>query len=220
MNENEGTRARILGELIREARVRAGRSIDDCAGVLAIPPEAFIQAEAGEHVVSLPELEVLAIYLQVPMAYFWGSQKPASEPEPDFQTLLTLRHRMLGVQLRQARLDAEMSIEELAAKTGLPVEEVQHYEASPESISLLTLERISRALDLSLDDFVYAARGPMARHEQEQRYRRYFAELPAEVKDFVTQPVNLAYLETAIRLSKMDTQHLRQIAEGILDITL
>lgn len=220
MDEHENNKATKLGELIRKARLHAGRSIEDCAQILAVDPAQVAQAEAGERVITLPELEALAIYLQVPMGYFWGSRELDAGPQPDFQAFLALRHRMVGAQLRQARIAADMSVEQLAEKSTLSAEEIRQYEAAPEGISLFALERVCRALSLSLDDLVYDTRGPLARHEQQQKYRHGFDELPPQVKDFVTQPANLVYLETALRLSEMDSARLRQIAEGILEITL
>ncbi len=220
MDEQEKNKAAKFGELIHKARQFAGRSVEDCAQLLGSDPTHFAQAEVGERVISLPELEALAIYLQVPMAYFWGSRELDSSPPPDFQTFLALRRRMVGTQLKQARVAAEMSVEQLAEKSDLSVETIRQYEAASEDIPVLILERICRALSLSLDDLVYDARGPLARHEQQQKYRYSFEELPLPMKDFVSQPANLAYLETALRLSEMDTARLRQIAEGILEITL
>ncbi len=50
--------------------------------------------------------------------------------------------------------------------------------------------------------------------------QQHFDELPPEVQAFVVEPVNIGYLETAMRLSKLDVHRLRRIAEGLLDITL
>jgi hypothetical protein len=39
------------------------------------------------------------------------------------------------------------------------------------------------------------------------------------MRDFVAEPINGAYLETAMHLSEMDAQRLRTIAESLLEIT-
>ena len=61
--------------------------------------------------------------------------------------------------------------------------------------------------------------GPLARHEANLLMQKRFDELPPDVKAFVAEPINLSYLETAMRLSALDVDQLRNIAEGILDIT-
>jgi hypothetical protein len=59
----------------------------------------------------------------------------------------------------------------------------------------------------------------LAQHEARQKMLKRFDELSPEVKKFVVEPINLSYIETAMRLSDFDVKRLRNIAEGILDIT-
>ena len=40
-----------------------------------------------------------------------------------------------------------------------------------------------------------------------------------KMRAFLTNPVNISYLETAKKLSEMDVAKLRQVAEDILEIT-
>ena len=46
-----------------------------------------------------------------------------------------------------------------------------------------------------------------------------FSKLPADLREFVTQPGNRAYLDLVVKLSKLPIQDLRQVGESILDIT-
>jgi len=220
MDEQALTKAKILGVLIQDARLHAGRSVADCAAMLKMDADTFAQVEQGEQVISLPELEVLAMYLHVPMAHFWGSHTLGQPESLDFETFLELRQRILGVSFHHARTTAGMSVAELAAKTDIPAEEIERFELGQETISILKLENLAQALDHSLDDFVGDKQGPLARHEQAQKMQRHFAELPPEIQAFIAEPVNRTYLETAMQLSEMDVHRLRRIAEGILDITL
>jgi transcriptional regulator with XRE-family HTH domain len=84
---------------------------------------------------------------------------------------------------------------------------------------LLQLENLAKVLGVSLDYFIDNERGPLGRHEAQQRLNKHLEELPNDLKDFVAAPINISYLETAKRLSEMDVKRLRRIAEGILDIT-
>jgi transcriptional regulator with XRE-family HTH domain len=88
MSENNSARASLLGDLIRQARLRAGRSLRQCAKVINITTEEFKQAEKGEYLISLPDLEALAIYLGIPMGYFWGTESLEDAfTQVDFQNL-------------------------------------------------------------------------------------------------------------------------------------
>jgi transcriptional regulator with XRE-family HTH domain len=219
MNELNQTRAKILGELIRNARLHAGRSIADCAKVLGIKEDDFEAAETGEYTPSLPDLEVLAMYLDVPMAYFWGSTSVEAPEDKDFQGFANIRHRIIGALLRRARLQSTRSIEEVADYVGTTVDQIHDYESGKLAIPLFELERIGKYLGVNIDYFSDEARGPLAQHEAEQRIQKRFEELPPEIREFVAEPINLSYLQIAMRLSDLDVNRLRNIAEGLLDIT-
>lgn len=219
MDERSSMRAKILGVLIHDARRHAGRSAAQCAGALNLSPEEFQEAEQGKRVLSLPELEVLAIYLGVPMAHFWGTQTLAESPEPNYGDVLALRQRIVGGLLKQARLDAGRSQEELAEQIEVDMETIEAYERGQREIPFLHLETLAHYLGVSMDYFVDDERGPLGKHEAQQQMNRHFQELPDEVKAFVSRPVNIGYLQTAMRLSEMDAEKLRNIAAGILEIT-
>lgn len=219
MKETDITRAKILGVLIQDARKYARRSSAECAEVLGVSQEQFADMEAGKQTVSLPELEVLAMFLNVPMAHFWGSHTLGNHHQQSFSDLLQLRHRMVGVLVQQARLNAGKSVEEIAEQVGATPAQLNDYEAGRQPIPLLLLERLGQALGYSVSYFMEDEHGPLARHEAEQKMQKRLEELPPSMKKFIAEPVNSAYLETAMRLSNMNVKQLRGIAEAILDIT-
>jgi transcriptional regulator with XRE-family HTH domain len=219
MNDLDLTRAKILGNLVRDARLQAGRSTADCAQVLGISEDQFSQLETGDYNPTLPDLEVLAMYLKVPMAHFWGNFTLEVSEEPDFQNFSKIRQPIIGALLRQARIQARRTIKETAEHIGTSAEQLGTYEAGAEAIPLFELERLGKFLGVTLDYFSDEARGPLADHEARQKMIKRFNELPPEVKKFVVEPINQSYIETAMRLSVLDVKRLRNIAEGILDIT-
>jgi len=219
MSEIDTERAKILGGLIRDAREHAGHTPEECAQVLDVTPETFAQVESGEYPISLPELEALALFLEVPMGYFWGSEPLQATPEVDYQGLIELRHRVVGVLLNQQRLQAKKSHEELAEDLELDVELLKAYETGQKPIPYLHLEQICRYLGISVDLFLDDLRGPLGRHEAKQKLERQFNRMSPEMQEFLINPVNVAYLETAKKLSEMDVERLRQVAENILEIT-
>ncbi len=212
-------RAKILGNLIKDAREHAERSEEDCATVLQISTAAYRDAEAGERPLSLPDLEVLALYLRIPMGYFWGSETLVEKPHVDYMNMVALRHRVIGVMLRQQRLKEKHTVQELAEELDLSVAQIEAYEAGEQPIPYLHLEAAARFLNASMSQFLDADRGPLGRHEAELRLLRQFREMPQEMQAFLANPQNLVYLETAHHLSELDVAQLRQIAESILEIT-
>jgi transcriptional regulator with XRE-family HTH domain len=218
MNETDVTRAKILGVLIQDARRHAGKTVAECAAVLGASPDLFAQAEAGTHILSLPDLETLAIYLQVPMSHFWGSQVLSQEVERDYQQIILIRQRIIGALLRQARIESGRSLEDMAQQLNVSSQQIQQYEMGQDPIPFFQLEQLAKYLGYTIDHFS-DGHGPLARHEAKQRVYRRFEQMPLEMKAFVTEPINMSYLETAMRLSELDVRKLRSIAEGLLDIT-
>lgn len=219
MSDREnGRRAKILGILIQDAREFAGRTVAECAEVIGVSPEQFEQAEKGEYEISLPELEALAIFLDVPMGYFWGSESLEAEPEPDYSQMIALRHRVVGVILRQLRLQSQKTHQELADALGLDATTIQSYESGRTSVPYLHLEQLCRMMNADVEQFV-ERRGPLGRHEAAYKLHKQFSQMSPEMQAFLINPVNIRYLETAKKLSEMDVAKLRQVAENILDIT-
>lgn len=219
MSDIHTKRAKILGGLIRKARKHARRSIEECAQVLHISAAQFQKVEKGEHLLSLPDIEALALYLKVPMGYFWGSEKLNDKPDADYQGFLAIRQRVIGVLLRQLRMQARQSTAELAEALDVEVELIEAYESGATPIPYLHLEQLSKHLEVPVTHFVDDERGPLARLEMEYRLLKQFNELPPDMQAFLANPSNISYLETAKRMSEMDVEKLRQVAEGILDIT-
>ena len=103
-------RSKIVGVLLRNARIRAGKSRKDCAAVLGCSPDTISQFEYGRKDITLPQLEVLAYFLGLPITYFWDKDAIPEEEEMDrsVDEIMTIRRKIIGVLLRQARLDAHV----------------------------------------------------------------------------------------------------------------
>lgn len=219
MSDFDQTRAQKLGELIQRAREFAGHSAEDCAAILNMSPASFKLVESGEHSLSLPDLEALAIFLNVPMGYFWGTTDLETTQPPDYEAYLAIRHRLIAVTLRQLRLKAKTSVADVADAVGMETAVLETYESGDTPVPYFQLEALCRHYDASLDHFVEMNHGPLGRHEAEQRLQKLFNELSPEMQAFVTNPSNVSFLETARRLSMLDVQGLRSVGESILDIT-
>lgn len=215
-------RAKIIGALIRDARLAAGKSIPDCAGTINIDPQTMEAYELGDQAPSLPELEGLAYYLDVPVEHFWESRTLSAESQerkqPNMPALMMLRNRMVGAMLRQARLEAGLNIPTLSQRTQIPVESLEAFELGQESVPLPQLEVLSGELNRSVREFL-DRHGPVGAWTAQQRALKDFLEMPPELQEFVSKPINRPYLELAIRLSEMSVDRLRAVAEGLLEIT-
>ncbi|MCA9919238.1 MAG: transcriptional regulator [Anaerolineales bacterium] len=219
MSELNPERAKMLGSLIEKAREHFGRTKKECAAVLGIKPAEYSSIESGDYPVSLPHLEALALYLNIPMGYFWGSESLKNEAEIDFENLIALRHRVIGVLLSQQRLRSHQSQAALAKALGIREDQLKSYEMGAEPIPYLHLEQICRELDVSVNYFLDDVHGPLGRHEAKQKLERQFQRMDPEMQAFLINPVNVSYLDTAKKLSEMDVAQLRTVAESLLEIT-
>jgi len=219
MSELNAERAKILGGLVEKAREHFGRTKKECAAVLGLKPAEYRAIESGEYPISLPQLEAIALYLNIPMGYFWGSEPLKAEAEIDFANLIALRHRVIGVLLSQQRLRSRESLADMAEALDLEEDLLKSYEMGEEPIPYLHLEQICRHLDVSVSYFLDDLHGPLGRHEAKQKLERQFNRMSPEMQAFLINPVNISYLDTAKKLSEMDVAQLRQVAESLLEIT-
>jgi len=219
--EELALRNRIIGILLKDARERAERSKRECADALGVSSSTITAYEEGRKSISLPELEVLAYLTDLPVEHFW-EDTPSLIPEEQklpLEEVLALRHRIIGALLRQVRLDRDLSQKDIADLLGCSPSLVSSYEYGDRPIPLAELELLAHHLNLSLEYFVDEQEGPVGEWHQRQESVQRFQELPENVQKFVTQPVNIKYLEVAMRLADMPAGGLRGIAEGLLDIT-
>jgi transcriptional regulator with XRE-family HTH domain len=216
-------RTKKLGVLIRDARRAARRSVQECAEALGIRKSIFRAYEEGLRSPSLPELEMLVYYLDLPIDHFWNSQaisETASRNESlDLPRLLAVRQRKIGALLRKERLRSSISIRNLASETGIASSRIKAYELGERPIPLPELEVLIRALGGRIESF-FDRHGPVGQWMISEEAVQEFLEMPIELREFVAMPVNRPYLQLAMKLSNMSRDKLRSVAEDLLDITL
>ena len=216
-------RNKILGILVKRARLRAGKSQRECAEFLGIGLALFAAHEQGRQGFSLPHLETLAYFLDVPLASLWDEDfelPEARAPEAvPITVMMQLRTRILAVQFRQCRDSAGLSQQELAEMLGCTAYKIFQYEAGRREIPLAELEIVAEQCGQSMADLCDEEIVPLGRAELQRQFAARLDELPADVRDFVLKPTNTLYLRIAMLLSSMKADSLRQIAETLLDIT-
>ena len=74
-------RAQKIGENIQEARIATGKKEVDCAKAMGLGLSDYQSFEQGQEAISLPELEVLAFYLDIPIDHFLGRETISLETQ-------------------------------------------------------------------------------------------------------------------------------------------
>lgn len=220
--ESYRLRGKMLGVLLRDARLGAARTVEDCARLLRVSPQIVEAWEYGDDVPSLPQLELLAYYLDVPVSHFWGletlktSRGGQEGKQPEF---IALRTRMIGALLRQAREEAEVSVEDLSTATGVPAESINTYEMGEVPVPMHELAVLAGGVNKNVSYFQESDSqiGELLRSREAWRH---FSELPEDVRAFAADPVNIGFIHIALMLSKMPADRLREVGASILDITM
>ncbi len=215
-------RAKMMGVLLRDARVSAARTIEDCARLLHVASEQVEGWEFGDDSPSLPQLELLAYYLDIPVSHFWGMQTAtitraggdAIQPE-----YISLRNRMIGALLRQAREELKFDLDNVSEKTGIDHATLEAYELGdvpPPMPVLLTLADVYK----KPVPYFLETSGQIGELLMMREAWKHFMQLPEDVRAFAANPLNVGFIHIAVLLSQMPADRLRQVGASILDITM
>jgi transcriptional regulator with XRE-family HTH domain len=216
-------RTKKLGLLIYDARLAAGKSLQDCSQLTGIDENRLASIEKGYNAPSLPEVEILSYVFNIPTEHFWGNQtlstKNNTAQANKFKQLLTLRNRIIGANIMNKRTLQNISAPDIAEKTNIVLKIYEQYENGNLEIPIPQLELIAKELKCPIEDF-FDTKGIIGQWRNELEETNKIKSLPGHLKEFVSKPVNVPYIELAIRLSELDVNRIRTVAEGLLEITL
>jgi len=214
-------RTKMLGAMLREARLKANMSLKGVATLIGSTSGAVSSYERGRKGISLPELELFAYHLDTPLEHFITGSTIHTEQKTEFDptTMVSLRQRMVGAVLRKHRTEAEMSIRALADAAGLPSKRLSAYEHGERPIPLPELERLVKVLGQSLEDYL-DREGPVGEWASNKQAFVNLLQLPPDLREFLSTPENQSYLRAAKHISELSVEKLRALAESLLDLTL
>jgi len=206
---------------MRDARLKTGKSLEECAQAMGISIDELTAIEYGERPPTLPEIEILAYYLEIPLDHFWGNAVLEGEDRAesfDAGEIKQIRQTAIGSLIRKARLEASLSPDELAQRLGITPDVLESYEVGVVAIPMPELEIIAQVLNSSITKYE-DQESTVGSWFTEQRNMREFLTLPKELQEFVGKRINRPYLDLAIKLSELKVERLRALAEGLLEIT-
>ena len=206
---------KIVGVLIRAAREKARRTIAQVAQRLGVTPGRVRAYERGAREISLPELELVALYLQTPLSFFVSGEMTIEEdiPQPPSAAEMRTRRALIGAKLKQARLAAGKSKDECAQAIGRKTATIGRYERGLTDIPLAELDLLARFLNVNLYYFV-------ERKDSEDSAAlldlEKLARMPKEVRAFAFDAGNLPYLRMAMKFRDLPTDQLQEFGEILL----
>ena len=191
-------RNRMLGIQVKKNRFQLNLSIEQLAKTCDIPVSDIELYESGQTSIPLPVLLKISEVLHLPYEKIQAVATSVIEETEEF-----IVSQSEEVTLQQ---EPEPSFTGDSTETDSlpPLDEVIPTEPVPEAVSITNTE----------SDLVDET--PVSN----QTFNAAFPDMSDELREFIQKPVNIPYLELALKLSRMDAKKLRDIAESLLEITL
>ncbi len=217
-------RTKQIGQAIATQRETAEKTVVKTAALLDITPDEYLQFERGEKSPSLPQLEALSYFFKIPLITLLEPQVHLTKPRIDLAgitSLLGLRDKVISSVLKKSRLEKEITIEDLASRCGLNIEDINSYELNQAPIPLPILETLCSALEINIES-LFSSISIQAESTMQPSVTPSTdptMDLPNDMATFFADRNNLPYLELAKKLSRLDAARIREIAESLLEIT-
>ena len=217
-------RSKMIGVLLRAARLNAGKTVKDCAGWLGCSAHIISQYEYGRRAISLPEMELLAQFFRVPVNRLWDEEVAEIDPDggrPPVEKLIELRQKEIGVLIRQSRSTAGKTQKQCSDIIGVSTETISKYEYGARPIPFAYLELLADFLDVPVVQFLDEESVPAEMSDALGDPRllspqETWATRPEEIRHFIRNPESRPYLEMAVRLYESPRDSLKHLAEAIL----
>lgn len=209
-------RMRILGVIIRQGRLAATYTLEECAQLLGADAQLIESWELGRSMPSLPQLEALSVCFNAPRL-----DDPSGEirlPRPAGEEYLRIRQRIVGVLLQSARQAREFTVADLGALTGIDADILTQYEIGESTIPVHHLTILAQAVRQELSFFsepgdekfstmrATAPIAPAAKNEDE------------EIATFAADGRNRAFIRLAMAFREIDREDLYRLASALLAI--
>ena len=175
-------------EHIKQVRTRKQQSIHNCAMILDISKVNYLKFESGEKPLSLPEIELLATYLGIPLQNLFDEGPVKDDSLIILQDEVQPQYRNLRQKMIRARMNAEktkkgLSLEDLHQQTGIPLESLKFYENGDLPIPIHHLIKISKVLSLPMNAFFnqeIIAESGASQQKDQPNWQQEFPESDAE----------------------------------------
>jgi len=160
-------------------------SVQDCAALLNKSTEAYLKCEQGERSFNLPEIELLSIFLGVPIPALF-------EENLDNQVRLhfleqshhprykLLRQKWIQSKIRNLMAEKSISLQQLHGYSGIPTEHLDDYLNTTEQIPLNHLYDICDALDIPFVTFLIKETYEQDLSESQDHATDWQSEFPEE----------------------------------------
>ncbi len=144
---------------IHKVRKIKGLNLHDCAAFLNLSKKDYLHFEQGSKMLSLPEIELLALLFGVsPTTFFdpdqWEKEKLALLDDHLQPQFINLRDKMIQAVITQQMKALTKTPETVSSEAGIPLSDFIAYHKGNQSIPLDHLLKICKVLELSAQDLI------------------------------------------------------------------
>ncbi|MCB2202789.1 helix-turn-helix domain-containing protein [bacterium] len=206
---------------ISDIRRTLQRSVHDCAGILGISEAKYLAFEQGRESLSLPDLELLSLYLNIPLQELFDKDVHTSSSHHLLQLNIRpqykqLREKMIQTKLILARESKGLSLFDLAQETDIPEKTLQAYELGQLPIPLNHLKSICEALGCSIDTFFPEDNALNGAPKVNNRQGRWQPEYPNN--EAAPNPEEDPYRQLLAALKQIPEEDQARIAKQLLEL--
>ncbi len=206
---------------IKQIRKSKRIKIHDCASILGFPKETYLGIEEGITPITLPELELLAIYFGVdPSVFFDFGHLDILYPtllNDDIRSkFIILREKMIRAALAEARKKKNLTLEDIQKETDIPFAILQEYDNGNFPIPLNDLIKIGDYVNIPINMLLYPDWAQSAPHHENQN----LGDWHPEFNKITTQEVlsdNEPYENLINALKKLPNEDQAQIAKFLFE---
>lgn len=213
MRQRLELRNRILGAMIMQARTRRNFSRDDLSMATNLTIEEITDYELGLVPIPVTDLEDITHILQIDV-FDWIDSYAIPTRDINFKPfkIADLQAQKVTATVEEPDVHASQTVQTEKVEistTPVPPQPAPVLESTPATAEKNVQKKESSTLPGS----------PQQQGHEPVELDLSDVNLPPELVDFISNPVNRQYLLLANNLSRMPADQLRRIAESLLEIT-
>jgi transcriptional regulator with XRE-family HTH domain len=211
-----------LNQKIKNIRKSMQMSLHDCAKILGTTTTRYLAFEKGEESLSLPELEVMALYFGIPVIDCLQGQVNSSIrfsllEEHKRTAYMQIREKWIRSRLILETENNDIKLDELSEALDIPIETLSRYRSGESSIPLNHLQSICTYFQLPLKDFFPEL--AVNELEKQQTIKQAAGQWNPEFPDNTQadQANEVLYNQLLAALKEMPEENQAQAAKALLE---
>jgi transcriptional regulator with XRE-family HTH domain len=210
-----------LAEGLRLAREMRGKSIKESSQLLGLPSSKLRNYEKGKYVPSLPELESLSYFYNIPLGAILNPElldQYVNDPDSEqLQSLIKIRTQFIATNLQISREKSGKSAKQISKETSISTSKLRKYENGESYIPLDDLGKIAESLDIDIEELL-DNQSPIGLWQKSQKQMQSFSQLPEEIQSFALSKDNQPFISFTKKVKAIGIENLEKLADVIQKI--